>query len=359
MKNKYVVISLFIFMISFTTLAGAGGMTARSFGMGQAFTGVADDLGAILYNPAGLNDGGYVGLLINGGLETNNLNEFTDLLEFSGVVGDDSISDVLALVPENTSLKTHIFAGGNFSSFGLAVNTGLEASSTTSGLSGDVTLNNTSEGIVSIGRKLTKPPLNLGALSYGINAKMIKVDNLNYSIAVDTVTAEKLSGTGFGIDLGLLAKVTDYLKVGVQVSNLLAPDIDLKGTETEYSYDGNSWDETINNENLSGKWTNERTMRIGAALHIPVIDLTLAADIDKVKVFSSTNDSQVIHLGLEKNLFFDALSLRAGSITEGETQTTTFGLGFNLTGLNLDVAVGSSDNFKSSITGLLSANIKF
>lgn len=359
MKKRLVVVAVLVTILSFSTIVGAEGMTARTFGMGEAFTGVADDLGAILFNPAGLNESGFIGLQLNGGLGTNDLDKFRDLMDFSEVVGDDSVSDVLAVVPDNASLQTHIFAGGNFKSFGLAVNTGLEASSTNSGTSGTVSLSTRSEGIISLGRKLTSPPLNLGALSYGINAKMIKVDNLNYEISATSITEEKMSGTGFDLDLGVLAKVTDYLKVGVQVKNIIAPEITLTGTETEYSYSDSSWNDTVTDENLSGKWSNERTMRVGAALSIPVINLTLAADIDRIAVFSSTADSQVLHFGVEKNLFFNALSLRAGSIVEEELTTTTFGLGLNLTGFHLDVAVGSSDNFQNSITGLLSANIKF
>src|SRR6056297_1774730 len=99
-------------------------MTAKAFSMGGAFNGVADDVRAVLFNPAGLTQSGIVGLQGNGGLsdiDTKSLNQVRDFA--SKVSGDINFTDGDELknsFPESTSLSMQGFGGANLKSVALS-----------------------------------------------------------------------------------------------------------------------------------------------------------------------------------------------------------------------------------------------
>src|SRR6056297_863455 len=70
-------------------------MTAKAFSMGGAFTGVADDVGAVLFNPAGLTQSGIVGFQGNAGVsgvdQFNNYTKLAELLNEEDIDSNDAI----------------------------------------------------------------------------------------------------------------------------------------------------------------------------------------------------------------------------------------------------------------------------
>src|SRR6056297_2871602 len=82
-------------------------MTAKAFSMGGSFTGVADDVGAVLFNPAGLTQSGIVGLQGSAGVSDVDTGELGEVMDFANKFADgidfDNITDLEDSFPENTS----------------------------------------------------------------------------------------------------------------------------------------------------------------------------------------------------------------------------------------------------------------
>ncbi len=344
-----------IFICLFIVNAGivqAYQLTARSFGMGGAFTAVADDVEAILYNPAGMADSGIVGLDFSTGLTLLNRDELEKL---EGIQDNTEFTyiDNISGVTDDVGLDYQIFFGAKLRSFGLAYN--INEQNLLEYNNGDYRYSNkrVSESIFTYGNELINPPLELGALSYGFNLKIIDIGKNSFDM--ENETEKKSKGNGFEVDFGLLAKVTDNFRVGCVVENLLPTDIDLNGEVKEYRYDGSAW--VIDDKyDYSEEEDFDTNVRLGAVLDVPVVNLKIAADIDNL--LDNNDAGQVLHIGLEKDLFFNLMTLRAGMVTGSAVNITTLGFGMNLSGFNLDFAVGE-DNKRDDITALLSANMRF
>ncbi|ACL70483.1 hypothetical protein [Halothermothrix orenii] len=357
MKKIAVMITALMLMLFITVPAGASNLTAKSFAMGGAFTGVADDISAVLYNPAGLSQSGLVGIYVNGGTYASDFGKIADLLEVSEAINNDDVVEVYKKFPDGAYFGGQAFVGGNFRTFGVSINTDSYIQSTQSGTTANLSNTTTTEGIVTFSNELLEPPLNLGALYYGVNLKFNRTSKISYDVDNINVYEKMGSGTGYGLDIGVLAKVTDFVKVGAQVRNLVATEYEVTGDITEYTYTSESWE-----SNPAGSFSEKvkpgRTMRVGAAVHIPVVNATVAADIENFPLLTEDeNAEQIIHLGFEKNLFFNALSLRAGTFEKDNTKYYTGGIGLNFTAFHLDLGLGKTD--EDTYTALLSGNIKF
>jgi len=335
-----------------TELTDAYQLTASSFGMGGAFTAVADDVEAILYNPAGIADSGIVGLDFSTGLTLLNMDELEKL---EGIQDNTEFAyiDNISGVTEDIGLDYQIFFGAKLRSFGLAYN--INDQNLLQYNNGDYRYSNkrVSESIFTYGNELINPPFELGTLFYGFNLKLIDISKNSFDM--EDETEKKSKGNGFGVDFGLLAKVSDNFRVGCVVENLLPTDIDLDGEVKEYSYNGSDWVVDATNR-YSEEEDFDTNVRLGAVLDVPVVDLKVAADIDNI--LDNNNAGQVLHIGFEKDLFLNYMTLRAGKVTGSDVNITTLGFGINLSGFNLDFAVGE-DNKRDDITALLSANMKF
>ncbi|MFW6306503.1 MAG: hypothetical protein ACOC1N_03895 [Bacillota bacterium] len=356
--RKFVFFLLIFFVVCSVETADAYDLTARSFGMGGAFTAVADNIEALLYNPAGNADSGLVGFDVNGGLTVSDLSKLNKILELEGKIMNDDVDDLLSEIPDELILEGQALVGARLKRVSLAYNAEISSHTNFNGNdSANVYLNNYNEYILSYGKELINPPLDLGTFSYGFNVKLINMDRQNYFVEDNngiTITEQKIDGNSFGIDFGLLAKVTETLRVGCHFENVFAPDAFLNGTEKTHEYNTQSWEETSTRE-YQEIVPIDFNSRVGAALYIPVVDLTAAMDIDHL--FS--DGDQVLHYGLEKNLFFDGLSLRAGKMSSSNFDFTTFGFGLNLTGFNLDAAFGSRSDIADDMSVALSASMNF
>ena len=156
-----------------------------------------------------------------------------------------------------------------------------------------------------------------------------------------------------------MANLTERIKVGVNFKNLLAPAYDLDGEKEIRTYtpdpNGDDWT-TQTDSNYTEEYTPEKSIRVGGSVDIPVVNARVLGDIES---FTSSGKS-VVHLGAEKNLLFNGLSIRGGMYAPSDNEPTyTMGLGFNLAALHFDVAVGSNDGFNDNLNGVMSMNFQF
>lgn len=346
-------------------------MTAKSYSMGGAFTGVADDVSAVLFNPAGLVESGFIGLQTSVGvndLELDKLKELRNYIDdISGDISDKgSYQNLLDQMPEDTSFNFHGFAGANLKSVALSGN--LSSSFETTGTDDIQIIENNTDitGTITFAQKLSSPPMDLGSLAYGFNIDMTQHRYNQYKFKSSDkelidVTAD---GNSIGIDLGAMAKITDVFTVGAQLENIYATDYTLEGDKVTNTYNvvDDIWEET--SEDFSGESRKSaRNMRVGASLKVPVLGTTLAADLENLPPLSEDED-MFYHIGLEQNLILNLLSLRAGTYglfddVNGKDSAYTVGLGLNLTKFHLDLAVGSNDKFDDNMTGIISGRFKF
>ena len=347
------VLVVFIFLLFILTGgARASEWTPRSLGMGGAFSAIADDLEAILYNPASIANTGALGLGVNTGISIYNpeyLKELMDLLEDSDY---EDVKDFAGRIEDSAGGSTQLFVGSRISSFGLAYR--MKQDFSINPAEDEYYSEKINEGILSYGKQLLDPPFELAALYYGVNLKYMNIERKDYDLTDNLLATAK--GNAFSLDLGILAKFTDNLRIAFVVEDALAVVPDLEGEERKYQPTGGEWDYQVIDSSYRFTKYIESKFRLGAALRIPIVDLTLAADLDN---FLAGEEEQVLHLGLEKNLLFNALSIRAGKAKGADVDLNTFGLGLNLTGFNLDLALGKNKRGNGEIIGLLSASMDF
>jgi hypothetical protein len=342
----------------------AGGFSARSFGMGGAFTGLADDVSAVLYNPAGINQSGVVGFKASGGLSTIDYNKFIKALGIADHMADGSLTveELLKEFPQSANIKANAFGGANLKSLALTLNSENNLDLTKNESSASVINDTVSEGALTLGNTVLSPPMDIGSLSYGVNLKMINIARNQYSVDSAQKTVTKVDGSSYGLDVGVLAKVTDILTIGAQVDNLWVDDYKLKGTKEIYGFDGSDWGQTSSDSLNQQGDKLKRTMRVGASVQVPVVALTLAADVENFPLLTEGDQKMVYHYGIEKNILFNGISFRAGTYTQPEQNKDrfyTFGLGVNLLQAHINLGLGSDDGFKDSFNGVVSGNIKF
>ncbi len=374
MKKLAVMGIIMLFMFTLVGTAGATNVTARAYGMGGAFTGVADDMSSVIYNPAGLSRSGFLGLQANLGLTTPSLDEFEDLRDLIDYMGDadfdsddpidtaDTVDDVFAKFPEKIQIDGQLFAGLNMVSLGAALNIQNNFVTARDETSAWVQNTATSEGIVSVGKEFLTLPGG-GPLIVGTNFKYMRTDFAKYE--VDTVNSQTSTivadGSGMGLDVGVLAELSDTLQVGAMVKNLWAQEYTLSGDETVYTFDEVSGDWTEQPETVYERTeTPGSVMRVGASLKIPSVNATIAADIDNFPVLTDNDQDMIVHLGMEKNLLWNGVTLRAGTYNQTDgPRVYTAGVGLNLWKFHIDAAAGFEDGFDQVNGGVISANMKF
>ncbi|MFW5981121.1 MAG: hypothetical protein ACOCRU_00935 [bacterium] len=357
MFRKQLIFFMFIvLMLMFCTSTGAYELTSRSFGMGGAYTGIGEGLEAVLYNPAAIANGGFVGANLTVGIEFEN---FSELSELRNIEGDfTNQENFYQDIPDNASINSQTFFGARLDSFALSYNRRYKITAQSNSNQAEVKLFNRNEGRLSYAGRIIDPPFDLGALSYGISLNLIDIDSTKYQKEnnSDTYTKDRLKGSGYGLDIAIMAKVTDMLQLGYFASDLLVSDIALRGQESEYQYENNYW-QLESQRQTSSKYSTTSTSRLGAALQVPVLSLKLAADIDNL--FAQGGKGQVVHLGLEKNILFNGFSIRAGKINAEDLDYTTVGLGLNLTGFSLDTAYGFDGGPAENQAFMLAINADF
>jgi len=194
----------------------------------------------------------------------------------------------------------------------------------------------TGEGIVSLGTKIINPPLNIGSIALGMNAKYVsrRYDAVTYTYNEDIAyfNSSELNdeATGYGVDAGVLIKVTNMVNLGATVRNAVS--------KLEWDKSSDFSDEL------------ERTVTLGAAAKLPYpLAATVAVDVEMPE-----DQEDIYHVGLEKRIIAGLLSLRLGAYEQdGQDRVYTGGLGINIPFIDLNVAVDSDDYVS------LSGTVKF
>ena len=342
-------------------------MSARVLGMGGAFTAVADDSAALIYNPAGLADNGTGALMFSGGAGAEEISEFRRHLETGEdfLAGDDdfdSPEDFVEDLPESVSA-----AAEGLASIGLATSAvGGDLRAEISGhadaddVEADINYLSNSNVRLGLSSKIFRVPAEVGTATYGINLRYNRIDAGNYELYQDDdekYVRESLErdGSGLAMDGGLLLQLTPMVQMGVMVDNILAQDIELSGSREvyKYSYDNDSngsWekDDERSDPNYTENYGPSRRGRIGLAARVPVIGTTFALDLENAPVLSDTDEDPVLYMGAENEMIFDTIRLRAGTYSR-ENRVFTAGAGINLAGASVDIGAGHSPggNFTS------------
>lgn len=385
MKKMMIITLSLIFLMTTGLTAGATSLTAgttpfttRSLGMGGAFAGLADDPGSVIYNPAGLSQSGGLGLQFDAGVVTPTVDGFEDLTDVIDYIADedfdspdavDNVQGVYDRFPDDFSAVGQAMLGANFRSFGGGINLTDEFSVSSGSTEASVDNYLNTEGIITLGGKVTDPPFQLGAVSYGVNLKVIRTDYLDYRVDTDftdgnvdgRMTAVEADGSGFGLDFGVQARISDNLSLGATIRNLWAEEYELNGDKEIWDYDTADPKWIEDTEDYSRSYEPARTTRVGAALELPVIKTTVAFDIDNFPLFTEGDPDQIYHLGVEKELLFNGLTLRGGTFNDPDNDTRfyTAGFGLNLWKFHIDTSLATDDGFDDSVSGMVSARMRF
>lgn len=359
-KTQFLALGLALGLIAAASLAQAAELGTRAFGMGGAYTAVADDLSALYWNPAGLADSNfdlYGSLAAGPSLDV--------LQDFQKVLGDP---ESFAL-GEDQSLKLDI-----------ATITGLKALSYAIGAygRGDASLQKTTKNVSGVDQvdavfngKLTSAlalggarslSIPMGQVSVGFALKRLQGSDSSYSrtyradLGLGTVVYDQketsLTGYGTGFDLGVKANVTPWITVGAALHDV-GTAVDWNGIETKVTKRADNDQEvagTKTESDLARRDAAAAQLRLGAAFRPPVIGGVIAADV-------ATDGS--LYFGVEKGFLLNLVSVRVGQARPaGQDPMTTAGLGLGLGPARVNAAFGSTDGFKTYSTSL-EAGVRF
>lgn len=334
----------------------------KAYGMGGAFTAIADDASAIYWNPAGLTESSLVGVQASAGsqLEMDDIEAIADFIkdaqELSGETDPQKLADGLSKLeaPDNVNITANGLAAMNLGQIGVGAiadnQFSFDGEKETVGvdINGDGDVDETKEvpaataknnivgqGIVAYGSELIDPPL-VGALSWGVSGKYLysRVDEVN--ITAEDITSDNSSEivtikdavteSGIGADVGALMTISTpmidvlELKGGATVKNLVS---------------------TLDSPLL------ERTTTVGLGAKfdlLKVLSARVAADLEMPET-----GEEIQRVGVEGTL--GLFSVRGGAygndLAASESRTITYGAGFNLPFIDFNLA-GDNDGYVSA-----------
>ena len=329
-------------------------MTARTLGMGGAFTGVADDPAAVIYNPAGLVESEAAGILISGGAQADNPADFSELLD----VGED-FQDLPQQSPQEIldDLPARVNAAGQgagvislgSSALGGDLRADMKGHTSTDELTADLNYESDTNLRLGLSSDIVRIPAEVGTAAYGINLRYNSRNTGGYQIFEENNSMyrrrEEKSGAGLAFDGGLLLQMTPLVHMGVMVENIWAQEFEMTGEKETYEYDvvDDNWekDDERSDSSLIEPVNPARQGRIGIAARIPGIKTTVAADLENAPILSETDDDPVLFLGAENEMIFDSIRLRACTYSYSE-RVFTAGAGLKLPALTADIGAGHS-----------------
>ena len=345
--RKYfsLIILLGLILVISNPAAAASRYGTKAYGMGGAFTAIANDASAVYWNPAGLTQNDLVGMQtsLGGKVDPDDIEDIGDFIdEVENLSNNSTLSDLEEIkLPNNTTVNLNGVLALNLGKLGLAgvfdnqfSFTGSKETYTKNSQSyevpvGEATNTLTGQGILGWGTKVIDPPV-VGSLSLGVSGKYLYARKDTARTNVDTssldpeseVTYTEEDDTGIGADIGALATLTDTdvlnVKAGATVKNV----VNTMDLETS------ALDRTT-------------TLGAGVTFKFPLIEAfstRLAADIEMPE------DGDNIHrLGFEGTL--GMFSLRAGTYNSDSLDEAVYtgGLGFNLPFVDFNLAVDSED----------------
>lgn len=394
MKKGRMVLSVVVSLLVVSSLSLANGLNLNSLGsralsMGGAFVGLADDFSAIYWNPAGIAqfDRQYFGFY------------GTDIIP-SGTYKFDMTIPGLGTVPMvNAETQTkHYLAGlaayyypiseNLVAGVGVYVPSGLGSRWDGADFSA-VTMGGTVEWMSRIGMVTISP-----ALAYKVSDQVYVGATLNINYAVFEVKTfagdqdlginlgqyeEKLNGWGYGATLGILIKPSEMFSLGATVRTKstisFSGDVSIENLNVLGLIPGTPlFGTTISNSTTADREVSWPWWVAGGVAVKPVESLTLTADLQwtqwsEIDVMESEfkdplwailvdaerkmqwDDKMQIRFGAEYRI--NSVALRAGYywdpspapdktmnvlLPNYDFNVITFGLGYNLNGLQVDFA---------------------
>jgi len=329
---------------------------ARATGMGLAFAGVADDPTAIFYNPAGMGFQDHFGFYIGGNFLTRTDGGLVGANPFPGVGAVESIDkqwfftpNIYAVVPLTTELS---FGLGVFSQYGLGLRWANPNESVTRFVSQNAVIKTLDLNPV-FSYKLF-PQL---AIAAGADLRFSKVQ-LERNIAgqnpftqsFDDIAHVKLNSdlidnTGWGWNVGLMAKPFEALSIGATYRSHIKVDYDGTAVFIQRFTGDQTFDALVGAQLPQGEHPVQTSIdfpasiNIGAGIHLgPEFIISLEADWTEWSRFSSLNivfpdlvgrdinrptlwqDSWAYRVGLEKK--FGSFAVRAGYYYDNTPQPT-------------------------------------
>lgn len=313
----------------------------RAYGMGGAYTAVTNDTSALLYNPARLTETAFdVGI----GLGTNDISSATS---FYSLLTDPSSFD------EDARLGVVTLSGVSIGRFGagLAADGELNVSTNCSGADLCADGRYMTQWLLGMGNE-SNGLFRLAGLKLGATLKRLDGREVTYSRVGDLnnhdSTTTDRRGQGYSVNLGGILGGSDIVTFGFSVSDLVST-VTWTGTERSAQYVGGTEVAASTTDLATTSESLRPVYRAGVSVKPPLLGAIVAADLASNGYF---------RYGLEKNLLANALSLRAGQIRGGGEVTTTTGVGVNLGPARIDLALGSSDGFKS-MTTMFEGSVRF
>lgn len=325
-STVFVLTAVLLLSLVATTSAARQDHGVRAYGMGSAFTAVANDLSALIHNPAGLSQTAFELYLSIGSKNLTNALKLQSLIE-----------DPFDFKDEDVTLNLATLTGVSIGRFGA----GLVADGHLIGTT-DCAADFCAEGGYMtriVGGVALKPPLLPKSFETGVSIQRLDGRRVSYQLT-ETATGydvdmDNFSGQGFGFGLGVLWKAVPMIDLGLSVDNLFTS-VEWKGTrtQTQLDSDGKEVGTPTTTTLAPQKESFQPTYRVGVAIRPPIFGTILAADVG--------SDGSV-SFGAETNLLFNAISLRAGQMRIADETTTTVGVGAHLGPLRVDIGVGTHD----------------
>ncbi len=355
---------------------------ARSLGMGNVGVATADIAAAPFANPAMLSfqksDDDFSLLLTAGAFFSDNDGVIDDIDAFQDSTNDSeklAIAkglDGKVIAPE---LSGALAVGFTTEKYSMAVSARVDVvvAGGLSNVSQNVsTINDPTYNLLNIvGAQTTEVGFSIARsfelmekkVSIGLTPKIVNVEAVKYSesISLDDTGLDNLTddiqdlGDFTTLDLGMVMAVTDNVRVGVTVKNLLTEEMSFQTTDA-------------NNDTTTTTLSFDTQLKVGAAYSNDF--LTLGADLDLTENDSIVSSGAVtglkrqnLSLGVEFNAF-DYAQLRLGmikNIADGISSADkeaiyTAGVGLWL-GFNLDLAVMSGAG--ESLGAVVQTGFKF
>ena len=361
--RKAIIIYVVLVFFSGSVFAVGTGYGARSVAMGGTGIATANDMTAAYYNPAGIMYGG----------------ENLDVQVFAGGTMK-SIQDLMEASSDSSKFFENSFDqdidysatlnGG----FGLSVRrVGISAFAEGYGvinhpasslIDGTIYGKVTAYTPLTLGSTFATPGIPIASMSVGVNIKPITV--MGGGLDVASRTQEKITGSGFGFDIGAQGKLTPLISLGAVVRNLsasvnlikvsnpitIAPD----GTIT-----GGSPDTVKKYTEKPGPETG-----IGVGIVFPLTGTLIACDVENYSLEETINSNKKtsyndIHLGLEQGFLFNIIMLRMGHFTYGPTKEgyLTYGLGINVGPASIGIAAANNQKTMSKDIVMAQLGVSF
>jgi hypothetical protein len=333
------------------------GFGAKAAAMGGAFTAIADDGSAAYWNPAGINQLGVFTLTPGAGI----YGIYDPNFNYDALMNNTTFPPTLP----NGNLGLPVFVGITTKYAGANVfadiNTFMVDNPSYTKMYADGSVYGTMTGAAKFGK------LMVGASYKIVKGQIIEYQMLKYDLS-DPDLGSKLgigdnnyqvnaTGEGYAVDIGIIYKLSDRIKLGFAGRNLLSS-VSWSGTRTEYTavapYD--TWSET--QEPYSATTSLPRTYVAGLAFR-PAKTTTIALDVEVITADDADLNQTRYHLGFEQIALWNAVALRLGAFTDKNEKAVGLSVGLGLKAGPVLIDLAAVKAGESNVGIFATAGIKF